>query len=180
MTPEVLYILAGVLAVLPFLYFLLQIRSTTRQTKLFSPIQNNTNVDDDNAINTDETTNSLQVAERVVKAILVKLDSFEQKQLFTRPNISLSYLAIFCDTNTKYLSAVINSEKGKDFYNYINELRVYYLKDLLTNTAYYRRVKIEVLAQKAGFSSQSKLAHNFKKVTGMSPSQYIKSLTDEG
>src|SRR5690625_6634591 len=56
--------------------------------------------------------------------IFAKLDKFEKETKFTKKSVSLTYLALYCDTNTKYLSQVINTHKNKDFNNYINELRV--------------------------------------------------------
>lgn len=118
------------------------------------------------------------ISEQVVDKIIIRLEEFEKKQLYLKKDISLSYLALFCDTNAKYLSLIINSHKKKDFYNYINELRINYIVEKLTTDPYYRRLKIAVLANEVGFSSQSKFAVHFKKVTRLSPSEFIKSLPE--
>lgn len=114
--------------------------------------------------------------EQTTNKIMLKLNEFERKKLYIKRNVSLSHLAIHCDTNIKYLSVVINNYKKKDFNNYINELRVNYIIEKLKNNPYYRRVKVSVLAEESGFSSQSKFALHFKKVTSVSPSEFIKSL----
>lgn len=116
------------------------------------------------------------ISEQAVNKILKRLNEFEKKHLYIKRDISLSYLAIYCDTNAKYLSIVINTHKKKDFYNYINEFRINYIVDKLQNDPYYQRLKIAALAQEAGFSSQSKFAVNFKKIMGMSPSEFVNSL----
>lgn len=113
------------------------------------------------------------------RKILMKLYEFEQSDIFTNNNISLPYLASLFETNTKYLSFVINTHKKKDFNNYINELRVFYVIKKLKINPKYRKYKIAVLAEEAGFSSQNKFATIFKKVTSMSPSQFIRHLEEE-
>ncbi|ROH97690.1 AraC family transcriptional regulator [Chryseobacterium daecheongense] len=111
--------------------------------------------------------------------ILQQLEEFEKSYLFTNNNISLSSLSSSFGTNTKYLSHVINTHKKKDFNNYINDLRVYYVVKKLKDNYQYRKYKIAVLAEEAGFSSQNKFATVFKKTTSMSPSLFIKHLQTE-
>ena len=111
--------------------------------------------------------------------ILKKLSEFEKSILYTQNNISLSFLATFCETNTKYLSFVINTHKKQDFNNYINELRINYIIQKLNDDPLYRRYKIATLAEEAGFSSQNKFATIFKKVTTISPSSFIQYLEKE-
>jgi len=64
----------------------------------------------------------------------------------------------------------------KDFKNYINELRVGYIIEKLTTDPQYHKYKISTLAEEAGFSSQSKFAAAFRKVTDVSPSQFLEHL----
>ncbi|WP_170144259.1 helix-turn-helix domain-containing protein [Epilithonimonas arachidiradicis] len=113
------------------------------------------------------------------KKILGKLDRFEQTTLFTRSNVSLPYVAAYCSTNTKYLSYVVNTYKKKDFKNYINELRVKHIIHKLKNDSQYHKYKISSLAEEAGFSSQSKFAAAFRKVTDVSPSEFLDHLKSQ-
>ncbi|MDV4042178.1 AraC family transcriptional regulator [Elizabethkingia anophelis] len=111
--------------------------------------------------------------------LIDKLKKFERTTLFNRKNLSLPYLAAYCNTNTRYLSFVINTYKKKDFYNYINELRINYIIDKLTHDPEYRKFKIAILAEECGFSSQNKFTAVFKKETGMIPSLFIKLLEEK-
>jgi len=113
------------------------------------------------------------------KKILNKLEKFEQSVLFTRNNVSLPYVAAYCSTNTKYLSYVVNTYKKKDFKNYINELRVKHIIHKLKNDSQYHKYKISTLAEEAGFSSQSKFAAAFRKVTTISPSEFLEHLKSQ-
>ena len=113
------------------------------------------------------------------KKILNKLEKFEQSVLFTRNNVSLPYVAAYCSTNTKYLSYIVNTYKKKDFKNYINELRVKHIIHKLKNDSQYHKYKISTLAEEAGFSSQSKFAAAFRKVTTISPSEFLEHLKSQ-
>ena len=67
------------------------------------------------------------VSEETEQLLLQKLQRFEASQKFTNPDMSIAVLAAQFDTNTKYLSEVINRQKGKNFNSYINELRINYI-----------------------------------------------------
>jgi AraC-like DNA-binding protein len=111
--------------------------------------------------------------------LLAKLKKFEKSNLFNNKNISLPFLAGRFETNTKYLSYVINTHKKKDFNNYINELRINYIIEKLKNEPQYRNYKMASLANEVGFSSHSKFSKVFKKETSLSPSLFIKYIEEE-
>ncbi|GEN76405.1 hypothetical protein CHA01nite_21450 [Chryseobacterium hagamense] len=111
--------------------------------------------------------------------LLELLDDFENGTLYNRKNMSLPFLAGTLNTNTKYLSFIINRYKSTDFKTYINRLRIEYIVGKLSEDEKYRQYKISILAEECGFSSHSKFAAIFKAMTGYSPSAYIK-LLDSG
>lgn len=121
---------------------------------------------------------SLMTSETETK-LLELLDEFEKGKLYNNKGMSLSFLAGELNTNTKYLSYVINQHKSADFKTYINRLRINYIVDKLINDEKYRQYKISILADECGFSSHSKFAAVFKAVTDFSPSAYIKHLDAE-
>lgn len=121
---------------------------------------------------------SAMINEETVQKILGKLQEFEESKLFTENSISLSTLSTYCETNGKYLSHVINTYKKKDFNNYINELRINYIITKLKDVPIYRKYKIAVLSEEAGFSSQNKFSTVFKNITTISPSTFISSLQE--
>lgn len=118
----------------------------------------------------------LSIPKETEKRILVKLVELEQERFYLRKDITLSLLCAAIDVNPKYLSLVIRKYKGKDFNNYINELRVKYIIEKLRSGTDYRSYKIAYLADEAGFSSHSKFALAFKALTGISPSTFIQNL----
>ncbi|MFV0232727.1 helix-turn-helix domain-containing protein [Empedobacter falsenii] len=110
-------------------------------------------------------------------ALLQKLDSFEKTNKFLSKNVSLRLVASKLDTNTKYLSEVINRHKKKNFNTYINELRIKYILNKLTTDSNYLNYKISYLAEEAGFSSHSSFVSAFKTFTGTTPTLFINTLS---
>jgi AraC-like DNA-binding protein len=128
-----------------------------------------------NSLIENENKNKLMTEETEIY-LINKLSEFESSTLFLKKNISLSFLASEFATNTKYLSYIINIHKGKDFNNYINELKIIYIIKKLNEDPQYLLYKISALSEETGFSSQSKFAAAFKKLANVSPSDYIKEL----
>ncbi|MCZ4320276.1 helix-turn-helix domain-containing protein [Aequorivita viscosa] len=120
-----------------------------------------------------EVSKSLNIPKETEAALVQKLIQFENSKHYTKQDMSLAALASHFDTNTKYLSEIINSHKNKNFNSYINELRINYIIDKLKNNSTYLNYKISYLAEESGFSSHSSFATVFKAVTGISPTVFI-------
>lgn len=123
-----------------------------------------------------ETEKELLMTEETALEILSELEKFEEANRFIEKNVSLSKLAVLCNTNNKYLSNVIHVYKLSNFSDYINRLRVNYVVQKLDEDPVFREYKVSVVAKEAGFSSSNKLAAAFKRELGVLPSDYIKSL----
>ena len=119
------------------------------------------------------------VPKEMEEKLLEKLKDFENSTDFTKQETSLSRLALQFETNTKYLSEVVNIHKQKNFNTYINELRINYIIDKLKNDPTYLQYKISYLAEDSGFSSHSLFASIFKSVTGIPPITFINILRDK-
>lgn len=120
-----------------------------------------------------EISKGLNIPQETENTLVNKLNQFESSKQFTKQDMSLALLAAYFDTNTKYLSEVINTHKGKNFNSYINELRINYIIDKLKNNRTYLQYKISYLAEESGFSSHSSFATVFKAVTGIPPTVFI-------
>lgn len=70
-----------------------------------------------------------------------------------------------------HLSQVINDKLGKNFFTFINEYRVQAAQELLLNDQ-YKHYTILAVAMEAGFSSKATFNSVFKKITGITPSQF--------
>jgi len=116
---------------------------------------------------------STLVPEETELLLLQKLDKFEAGKKFTNSDMSIALLASQMDTNTKYLSDVINRHKGKNFNAFINELRINYIIEKIKDNPVYFNYKVSYLATECGFSSHSSFATVFKSVTGISPTAFM-------
>lgn len=100
------------------------------------------------------------------------------EKAYTECELSLSDLANRLGTLPNYLSQVINDKEGKNFYDYINTLRIEEFKRLIAipeNQVY----TMLSLSYDCGFNSKSSFNKNFKRATNQSPSQYLNSLIIE-
>jgi len=115
----------------------------------------------------------------VVQEILMQLNQFEKQHLYLENQISLSDVSKIVNTNSKYLSKIINSHKGKNFTTYINDLRIDYLIDRIQNDPVYKKYTINAIALEGGFSNPQAFYRVFKKRTGLKPGYFIKKVRQD-
>jgi AraC-like DNA-binding protein len=169
-----LWIFSTVLALIILTWLLLKFRyrNRTRQYNSFINYIENRQKPVEN-LPKKEVSKGLNIPQETEDTLVNKLAQFENSKQFTKQDMSLALLAANFETNTKYLSEVINTHKGKNFNSYINELRINYIIDKLKNNRTYLQYKISYLAEESGFSSHSSFATVFKAVTGISPTVFI-------
>lgn len=106
--------------------------------------------------------------------LLILLTEFiVEKKNFLDVDLSLSKVAQELETNTKYLSQLINSTYNKNFNVYINELRVLEAKKIMCHKL-GEVITIEAISQQAGFKSKSSFYTAFKNYTGLTPADFLK------
>jgi AraC-like DNA-binding protein len=111
-----------------------------------------------------------------VSAIQKKLNVLIQtEKTYTDPELTLSDLAQKISVHPNTLSQVINSVEQKNFYEYINDLRVEEFKKLIT-VPENQKFTLLSLAFESGYNSKTAFNRNFKKNTGHSPSDYLKQM----
>ncbi len=118
------------------------------------------------------------IKDDTMQKLLAKLDDFEAKHKFRKPDISLEKLAKEFDTNTTYLSTIINTHKNKKFNDYINSLRIdYFMNEVITNSdSEFYRYSMEGISKDLGFSSSAVFSRVFQKQTQTTPSLFLKEL----
>ncbi|GFD93071.1 transcriptional regulator [Alteromonas sp. KUL156] len=120
--------------------------------------------------------NKNEISTEIVTNILKQLKSFEKKEKFINPDTSLQSLSDKFETNTSYLSKVINQYKNTSFSNYVNELRIEYTVEKLKKDTLWRKYTIKAIAAEVGFKSPEAFSKAFYKFTGIKPSYFIKEL----
>ncbi|MCG8577235.1 MAG: helix-turn-helix domain-containing protein [Flavobacteriales bacterium] len=95
-----------------------------------------------------------------------------EKELYKESDFSLKRLAEEANSNTRYLSQAINHKLGMRFSDYVNEFRIKEAKRqlLLPDN---RNLTIEAIGKNCGFQSKSTFFRIFKKVTNLTPKQFI-------
>lgn len=116
------------------------------------------------------------LSEEAVQQLHTRLTHLVHTQKpYLDPELTLSDLAEMLEVHANYLSQVINEMERVPFYDYINGLRV---------EEFLRRVQLPesqkytliALAYDCGFNSKTSFNRNFKKLTQLSPSAYLKDL----
>lgn len=96
------------------------------------------------------------------------LDLFDNKQVYLNPQLKLSDVAALTNSNRTYVSRFFNNSHGKTFFEFVNEYRVAYAKTLLKTTS----DKLEIIAERSGFSSRQSFHRVFSRIAGCTPEQY--------
>ncbi|MEO0900833.1 MAG: helix-turn-helix domain-containing protein [Bacteroidota bacterium] len=100
----------------------------------------------------------------------------KQSEAYLDPNFSLSALSKSLNIPKHHLSQTINSEMNTTFYTLINSKRVEYAMGKL-KVSEKMNYTLEAIGYESGFNSKSSFFHNFKKVTGKTPKQYLKEIS---
>lgn len=95
------------------------------------------------------------------------------EKLYKNPDLTLAELSQKLHIHSNTLSQVINSAEGKNFYDYINSQRVEEFQKLILLPENQKFTLLSV-AYECGFNSKTAFNRNFKKATGLSPSEYLK------
>ena len=98
----------------------------------------------------------------------------QQQKLFCTPELTLTMVAQALDVHPNTLSQVINRAEGKNFFDYINSLRVAEFKEKVAKPE-NQKYTLLALAYECGFNSKTSFNRNFKKSTGKSPTEYLKA-----
>lgn len=101
---------------------------------------------------------------------------FKTEKPYLNPNLSLTEVAHALNTNRTYLSQIINEELEMNFYSFVNQYRIDYAITLIKEQNYNQT--IDCLCEAAGFKSRSVFYAQFKEITGLSPSEYIRKSTN--
>lgn len=127
-------------------------------------------------INENEVISKLNISEIIVADLVAKLERFENDKGYLQQDITIDYLVNLFDSNSNYVSKIINHFKKKSISQYINDLRIEYVVEQLKIQKNWRKFTIQALALEIGFSSADSFARAFTKKTGLKPSYFIKNL----
>ena len=108
-------------------------------------------------------------------ALQVQLESLMlTEKPYLDDTLTLTSLSEMLDIHSNYLSQVINERFEKNFYDYINSARVEEFK-ILAQQPRAEHLTLLALAFECGFSSKSSFNKFFKKSTGQTPSEFMRT-----
>ena len=93
------------------------------------------------------------------------------QEIFT-PDFTLERLATLLGSRYKYVSQVINEHYQQNFNNFLNSYRIKEACKRMGDIENYGNYTIEAISESVGFKSRSTFVSSFKRITGLTPSQY--------
>lgn len=91
---------------------------------------------------------------------------------YYQKNVSVEIAASLFHVNRSYLSHIFKKKMGESFIDYLNKVRVKHAKELLVSSD----KKMYQIALLSGYNNVRYFFRAFKKIEGMTPEQYRKSL----
>ena len=99
----------------------------------------------------------------------------EKEKPYINSDLKMGDLASALDTSSHSLSYLLNQYLNQSYYDFINEYRVTQFKKMVEDS-HYSRYTLTALAELCGFSSRASFFRSFKKSTGVTPNEYIRSI----
>lgn len=117
-----------------------------------------------------------RLTEEECKELHKKLVAYVEKERpYINPDLKMGDLASALDTSSHSLSYLLNQYLNQSYYDFINEYRVTQFKKMVADSQ-YSRYTLTALAELCGFSSRASFFRSFKKSTGVTPNEYIRSI----
>lgn len=108
------------------------------------------------------------------KNLLLDIEKrIKTQELFKNPKLTAPELAALVGIPPHTFSQLINTHHGKHFPDFINTFRIQYALNQF-DKGLNDNLSIEGIATESGFASRSAFYNAFKKITGLTPSVYIR------
>ncbi len=107
--------------------------------------------------------------QQLLSQIIEVMDTSEE---IYSPDFSLERLAMLAGSKYKYVSQVINEYYEQNFNNFLNSYRIKEACKRMGDLENYGNYTIEAISESVGFKSRSTFVTSFKRITGLTPSQY--------
>lgn len=120
--------------------------------------------------------NEEDLSANLLPKLLKSIEKFETEKKYLEKDWTQAQLAVMFQSNVRYVNEAIRHYRQKKYSDYINDLRVDYLVELLERESKLRNYSNRALAEEVGFSSTERLVKAFKQRMGISPTDYISHL----
>lgn len=129
-----------------------------------------------NSQSNDSNENELDIGPDLVAMILKNLGKYETNKKYLEKDMTLIRLAALLNTNTKYASKIIYKYRGKRTIEYVSDLKIDHIIELLKNQNKFRYYTNKALAEEVGFGSTQNFTRAFNQRTGISPTYFVEEL----
>ena len=109
--------------------------------------------------------------------IVKKLNDFIEHKDYLEASLSLRTLSDSLQIQPHHLSVVIKRYHNNSFNDFINSYRIAHATTLLASNK-HNNLSIEGVGISSGFNSRATFYRAFKRIKGMTPKEYQKSLRD--
>ncbi len=116
------------------------------------------------------------ISAHIITSVLNQLKTFEDETQFLDKTITLANLSKRFNTNSSYLSKIVNHYNDKNFNSYLTELRINHCIEQLQTNKGLRNYTIKAIAEDIGFKNSESFSKAFFKTTGIYPSYFIKQI----
>lgn len=100
------------------------------------------------------------------------LKVMESPEFYCNSDCNIDRLAAAIDSNSRYVSEVLNEEYGMNFRAFLNRYRIKEAMFRLEDHEKYGNLTIKAIAESVGYKSQATFISVFTKETGLKPSMY--------
>ncbi len=101
------------------------------------------------------------------------LTVMSQRKLYLTPELTLAMVSHELSVHPNTLSHIINKMEQKNFFDYINSLRIEEFKERVLQPENHKYTLLAI-AYDCGFNSKTSFNRNFKSVVGKSPTEYVR------
>lgn len=114
------------------------------------------------------------------KKYLTELEALMINQKpYKNPELHVHTLSQLLGISKNHLTQILNEELKMNFFEFINMYRIEEAKTLLLNPS-YSHLSLTGIAAEAGYKSKTTFFSNFKKITGLTPQEWVKSQQNTG
>ena len=122
----------------------------------------------------------LEISEQIVADVLKNMSEFESSHGYLCKDITLNSLAKDFNTNSSYLSSIINHVKQTNFASYIRDLRITHaINCIKQKRGDYLKYSMNGLADEFGFITAESFSKAFTEKTDIKPSYFFEQLRKE-
>lgn len=111
-----------------------------------------------------------------LKTLASKVDEyFKTTEVFLNSQLTAELLGSLTGQPHRLIGQAIKHTHGISFRDYLNNYRIAYIEEKLSDPAYLAKSSIETIAEASGFGSRQSFYSAFKKAKGCTPKEYFNS-----